>query len=118
MNRIKNIRILLGIFLFLLLVKFMPVACLFKTVTGISCPSCGMTRSFYAILQFNFLEATYQNLLGIPLFIFLLYFIIMLFIEIKKNRFLFIPNFLFFLIHYCPLFFSLLFVSFLYNNLK
>ncbi len=52
------------------------VVCPFRLITGIPCPGCGMTRSFFAIIQGNFLDAAYLNpfsfflifLLGISLF--------------------------------------------------
>ena len=43
--------------LFLLFVLNIPVTCIFKSVTGISCPACGMTRAFISILHLNFLNA-------------------------------------------------------------
>ena len=56
-NRIKNVLILLILILFLLFVLNIPVTCIFKSVTGISCPACGMTRAFISILHLNFLNA-------------------------------------------------------------
>jgi len=41
-----------------------PAVCLFRHVTGIPCPSCGMTHSIMAIFQFQFNEALQQNILG------------------------------------------------------
>ena len=45
--------------LFLLVIKFIPVTCIFNQVTGIYCPACGMTRAFLSILHFDF-KAAYQ----------------------------------------------------------
>lgn len=39
--------------------------CLFKSLTGIPCPSCGITRSAIALVSGNFKEAVNINPLGI-----------------------------------------------------
>ena len=118
MNKLKNGIILIVLISFLCLVAFMPVTCIFKTVTGISCPACGMTRSFLAIFHFDFLSSIYHNLLSIPFFIFLIYFSFMLLKDLIQNRFEFIPNFLKFLEKNAFLIIILLIISFLFNNLK
>lgn len=118
MNRIKNGIIIIILTSFLLFVALMPVTCIFKTVTGIFCPACGMTRSFIAILHFDFIEAAYQNLFGIPFAIFLAYFFIFLIKDFIQNRFSFIPKLLdFFGKHYIFILILLL-ISFTFNNLK
>ncbi len=33
------------------------IPCLFKTVTGYDCPGCGIQRSFFELLQGNFMES-------------------------------------------------------------
>lgn len=118
MNRLKNGFILLILISFLGLVVMMPVTCLFKTVTGISCPACGMTRAFLSILHLDFLDACYQNLFSIPLFVFLLFSVIMLGKDFVQNRFSYIPRVLHFLGQYAFIFISLLIISFLFNNIK
>ena len=40
--------------------------CLFHHVTGIPCPSCGITHSMMDIVQFRFTEAAKDNILGFP----------------------------------------------------
>ena len=42
--------------------------CLFKNVTGIPCPSCGITRSILSLAHGNIQEAFYLNPLGIIVF--------------------------------------------------
>lgn len=118
MNRLKNGFILLILISFLGLVAMMPVTCLFKTVTGISCPACGMTRAFLAILRFDLLEACYQNLLSIPLFLFLIFSIFMLLKDFVQNRFSYIPRLLQFLGNYSFMIILLLIISFSFNYLK
>ena len=43
--------------------------CLFKQVTGVQCPSCGLTRSFILIGHFKILEALSFNMVGIFMYI-------------------------------------------------
>jgi len=45
---------------------FYPI-CLFHQVTGLNCPGCGATRSFYALLHGNFQSAIKDNALFILL---------------------------------------------------
>lgn len=118
MNRLKIGLILLILISFLCFIAVMPVTCIFKTVTGISCPACGMTRAFHAILHFNFLEAIYQNLLSIPFFIFIIFSIFMLLKDFIQNRFSYITSILNFLNSNSFLVVILLIISFLFNNLK
>ena len=92
MNRIKNFITIITLIIFLYIIAILPVTCIFKSVTGILCPACGMTRAFWFIMNFNFLQATYFNILSIPLFIFIFYFIIRLIIDLIANTFIFIPN--------------------------
>jgi|SRR5688572_8908269 len=41
-----------------------PAVCLFRHVTGLPCPSCGMTHSIMAIFNFEMKEAIHINVLG------------------------------------------------------
>lgn len=118
MNRIKNGIILIILISFLCLVLLMPVMCIFKSITGIFCSACGMTRAFIHILHFDFFGATYYNILSIPFFLFMFYSLIMLFKDFIKNEFSYIPNLLAFLEKYYILILFLLFISFIFNNLK
>lgn len=114
-NRTKNILILLILILFLLFVLNVPVTCIFKSVTGISCPSCGMTRAFFAILHLNFIYAFFLNILSIPLFLFIVISLIIMIIEIFKNKFEYVPKLLDFLGKYWYVFIILLILSFIWN---
>ena len=118
MNRIKNFIILTILIIFLYIISILPVTCFFKSVTGIYCPACGMTRAFTSILNFNFLDALYFNLLSIPLFIFIAYFSFRLIIDIINDEFIFIPNLLNFFKNYYWIFLFLIFISFIFNNIK
>lgn len=115
MKRTKNILILLILILFLLFVLNVPVTCIFKSVTGISCPSCGMTRAFFAILKFNFVDAFFLNILSIPLFLFIAISVIIMIIEIFRNKFEYVPKLLNFLSKYWYVFIILLILSFIWN---
>lgn len=118
MNRLKSGLILIILISFLCFVAIMPVTCVFHTVTGIYCPACGMTRAFLAILHFDFLEAFFQNLLSIPLFIFIIFSIFMLVKDFIQNRFSYIPHVLHFLDKYSIFILVLLLISLVFNNLK
>lgn len=117
-NRIKNVLILLILILFLLFVLNIPVTCIFKSVTGISYPACGMTRAFISILHLNFLNAFLLNILSIPLFIFICISVIIMIIEIFRNKFNYIPKLLNFLGKYWYIFIILLIISFIWNNMR
>lgn len=93
-NRTKNIYILAVLILFLLMIELIPVTCIFKQVTGIYCPACGMTRAFHSILELNFIDAFRYNILSFPLFIFLLFSSLILSYEIFTNKFQYIPKLL------------------------
>lgn len=75
-----------GIIFLLLLISFLfdPVNykitdCAFRDVTGLSCPGCGLSRSFHSTVHFNLTEAFGFHLLG-PLF-----FLILLSITVKYS---------------------------------
>ena len=71
---------------------FLP--CFFKEITGYSCPSCGLSHSFYAVSHLHFMAAFQFHFMGPAIyFIFLLLFIkysIEVFIK-KEFRFKFNP---------------------------
>jgi len=53
----------------LLLIYLTPfsIPCIFKTITGIPCPGCGVTRAFLLLLQFDILGAITMNIMFLPL---------------------------------------------------
>ena len=115
MNRIKNFIILVILIIFLYTISILPVTCFFKSVTGIYCPACGMTRAFRSILNLNFLDAIYFNILSIPLFIFMVISIFILIVEIFQNKFNYVPKLLKFFGKYWYIFIILLVISFVWN---
>lgn len=119
-NRVKNFCILAVLIAFLLIVYAIPVTCIFKQVIGISCPSCGMTRAFLSILHFDFYNAFTYNILSIPLFIFIIYSILRLIIDNINSQFKYVPKLLNSLTDkkFLIIIFILLFISFIFNNLK
>ena len=50
-----------------------PVKCVHEQLTGMQCPSCGLSRSFSEIVRFNFEEAKAWNIYGPRVFMFFLF---------------------------------------------
>ncbi|OGV53623.1 MAG: hypothetical protein A2X49_06105, partial [Lentisphaerae bacterium GWF2_52_8] len=48
------------------------VFCPFHSMTGYSCPGCGMTRAFIALMHGRFAEALHFHIMAFPLFLLLL----------------------------------------------
>lgn len=115
--RLKNFLILIIMITFLTIIYVMPVNCLFKEFTGISCISCGMTRAFRFILSGDFVSATYTNILSIPLFVFLVYSFIYLIVDIIKNENNYINFVLYSLSRYWKFIVLALLISLIYNNI-
>ena len=88
MKRLVNVLILLfGISFVLTAISGMvKLECIFKYIFNISCPGCGLTRSFKAIINLDFYSAIRYNILGIPLFIIGIIACIGLVIDIIKNN--------------------------------
>ena len=63
-----------------------PFFCPFRVVTGIPCPTCGMTRSFMAIAQGDLAKAVSYNLFGPFLFLGFLIATIHLVLEVTTER--------------------------------
>jgi len=119
-NRSKIVCILTVLTLFLLMIEFIPVTCLFEQVAGISCPACGMTRAFHAICKFDFITAFHYNILSIPFFFFIISSFIIFVYEFFTNQYRYIPKLLEILSNkfIMILIFILLFISFVVNNLS
>lgn len=50
----------------------LPPICLFRATTGLSCPSCGLTRSFIALAHLDLVSAWRQHRLGPLLYAYVL----------------------------------------------
>lgn len=87
MKRLINILLLIfGIsFIWIVTSGIINVYCLFKSLFGIRCPGCGLTRSFRSILSLDFYSAFNYNILGIPLFIVGIIVLISMIIDIIRN---------------------------------
>ncbi len=87
MKRIINLIILITgtLFVYIAISGIITLKCPFKSLLNIRCPGCGLTRSFRAILNLDFISAIKYNILGIPLFIFCFLFIIFLIKDIIIN---------------------------------
>lgn len=64
----------------------LPVTCPFRRITGLPCPSCGLTHATCALVHGQFRQATRFNLAAIPLALLALPAIIALLIELFTNR--------------------------------
>ena len=60
--------VLLGVFACALGMWFLKKGCIIKSITGIPCPSCGMTSAFFAFINGNVKESfeLHPMLLSIP----------------------------------------------------
>ena len=85
---IINLIILLSgtLFIFIIVTGKFNVECLFKKMFHISCPGCGLTRSFRSILSLDFINAFKYNFLGIPLFILCIIYTILLIKDIITGK--------------------------------
>lgn len=88
MKRCKNILILLFGLLFVSIVISGTInfECIFKKLFNISCPGCGLTRSFRSILKFDIISSFKYNIFGPILFIIIIIGIIFLIKDIIKNE--------------------------------
>ena len=88
MNRIKNILILLfsSLFIFTSISGIIKLDCIFKKLFNISCPGCGLTRSFRALLRLDIITSFKYNIFGPVLFVILVIGVIFLIIDIIKGE--------------------------------
>ena len=79
-----------GFVLFFILYLFSKVfngsVCLLKNLFGISCFGCGLTRGFICILRLDFLSATKYNVLSVPLFFGIVFYILIIFFDILLSK--------------------------------
>jgi len=63
-DKIKSYNFLLVVFLVYFILNLFNIGCIFKWITGISCPGCGITRAVLSALRLDFKTALYYH----PLF--------------------------------------------------
>jgi hypothetical protein len=93
-NSERIIRIILtGILLLLLSMPYMikvsdlPVPeCLFKSITNLSCPTCGISRAFFLTAEGSIYQAMKQNFVGIFLYLGILFLLLKYILEFFRNR--------------------------------
>ena len=66
---------IVAIAVLIMLVFFVFNACPIRAITGVPCPTCGITRSTLALLRLDFQESFYYHPLTIPIY-FVLWFAI------------------------------------------
>lgn len=72
--------------IFILYVYFsVKIPCLFKSVLGIACPTCGMTRAMLSLLHGDIINTIYYNILAIPLVIILIIIDVVIIVDLFKN---------------------------------
>ena len=122
MTKFSDKKFILLIFLILLvfgvLVVFVfDVDCLFKSIFGIPCPGCGLTRGFRALFRGDIVSAFSYNILTIPIFLFLVIFLVLFVIDTLCNR-NFVSRYLLFVSKYYYILIILVIISFVFNNLR
>ncbi|MCU0644376.1 MAG: DUF2752 domain-containing protein [bacterium] len=60
--------------------------CYFHEITGHSCPSCGLTRSFHAIAQLNFQQSFEFHPMGMIVYFALMVFVLKFILEIVLKK--------------------------------
>ena len=118
-NRIINTVILLIVtFMFIVLfVLKIEIPCMFKSILGISCPGCGMTRAIGEILKLNLIGALKYNIFSVFMFIFILLSCVFILIDIFKNSNKYLTFMNRILNKYLYLFILILVIMFLINNI-
>lgn len=62
----KHIIYILFLFFIFFVLYFFKIPCLFRFFTKIPCPSCGMTRAFFSLINLNLLDSFYYHPLLVP----------------------------------------------------
>lgn len=61
-------------------------ACKFKDISGLPCPTCGISRSFDALTQFKFAQSFDFHVMGPLLFLMLMFIIVKFAVELHQNH--------------------------------
>ena len=85
-NKILILLSFLGLILIFLIYINYNIPCIFKKIFNIPCPSCGLTRAFKQILQFQILKSFSYNILAIPITITISIILILTIIDIIFNK--------------------------------
>lgn len=119
-NRIINIFILfIAIsFVFILFILKIEIPCMFKSILGISCPGCGMTRAINEFIHLRFIESFKFNILSLPLVIIASISFFVIVYDIIKNSDIFIQFVDKEFTRYKYIIVSIVFITFVINNLK
>ncbi len=118
-NRILNIVILipLCVLFVILFVNKIEIPCMFKSIFGFSCPTCGMTRAIKEIFKANLLGALKYNVLSVFIFCFIIISYIFIIYDITKNTRKYIDFMNKVLTKYWYSILIILFVMFFINNI-
>jgi len=92
--------------------------CPIKLIFNLDCPACGLTRAFRSLLQLNIIESLKYNLLGIPLLIIAVYFLVILLYSIIKNSNYFFERLSYYLTRYYKIILIVLIINMVINNIK
>ncbi|MBQ6546520.1 MAG: DUF2752 domain-containing protein [Bacilli bacterium] len=116
----KKLIVLISIILLvfgILVVFVFDVNCVFKSVIGIPCPGCGLTRGFRELFSGHLIRAEMYNILTIPIFLFLLVFVLLLIYDLcfKKNK---MDIFLKIIVDNYKLLILLVFISWIINIIR
>lgn len=100
-----------------LVVFYLDIDCLFKSLFSIPCPGCGLTRGFRALFKGDIVGAFNYNILTIFIFLFLFISLILFIVDFFKKSNYLIKYFLYFKKHYITLL-VLVFISFIVNIIR
>ena len=86
----KTIIVLLIILVACIIFKILNIDCGVKWLTGVSCPTCGLTRSLISFLKLDFESAIYYHALSIPMSFYFLYIVVVEPTFSKKSKWLWV----------------------------
>jgi len=89
-NRKYLFEFIIAVFIFYVFLFSIGITCPIKALTGVSCPSCGMTRAWISVLKLDFKSAFYFHPLFIMPLLYLIVFLLQKYIPSKIIRLLFI----------------------------
>lgn len=110
--------ILLILLVFGILVVFVfDIDCAFKSVFGIPCPGCGLTRGFRSLFKGDIVSAFSYNILTIPIFLFFVILLILFVIDMFKKR-NYVSRYLLFFVKYYYVLILFVLISFGVNVIR